>query len=161
MAGEDLAIQPKTEASRAAVEAVHEGDWWLLIFLTVFSFPFPNWLFCSSSLFASSRSRITLLNVLYSSNILLATLILTTFFFLSLTIISHLLSAFVFCGANLAYFFLLCKRKWKEHSILPLHRSFLCIAVLFFSHILCWVSEDCKLFGAETLCYCMVVQCLA
>lgn len=59
MAGKALAIQPKTEASRAAVEAAYEGDRWLLIFVTVFSLPFPNWLFCPGSLFASSRSRIT------------------------------------------------------------------------------------------------------
>lgn len=53
-AGEGLAIQPKTGASRAAVEATYEGDQWLLIYLTVFSLPYPNWLLCSRSLFASS-----------------------------------------------------------------------------------------------------------
>lgn len=62
--------------------------------------------FAQASFFACSRNRITLLNVLCNSSTLHATLFLITFSLLSLTlIISHLLSTFVFCDANLALFF--------------------------------------------------------
>lgn len=73
--------------------------------------------------------------------------------FLSSHWLYHILCSlcFVLCHANLACFFLLCKRKWKDHGVTPLHRPFLCIAVLLFSHILCWVSGDCSLFQAKTL----------
>lgn len=149
-AGEGLAIQPKIGASRAAVEAVYEGDQWLLTYLTVFSLPYPNWLLCSSFLFASSQSLYFVLSVAQTScttlNFLIFFLLLTcstiSFFFFFLF--------FILCDINPAYFFIVFKNKWKEHNVLSLPWSFFFyIAVSFLSHILCWVLVDCNLFGAE------------
>lgn len=161
MAGDGLAIQPETEASRAAVEATYKGDWWLLIFLTVFSLSCPNWLFCLSSLFASSRSCITLLSVLYSSNILHATLFRITFFLLSLSLsypIFLLLLSFV--TLILLIFSFYRKKNWKNIVF--------CHCTDNFSVWLCYFSplsfveflETVSCLG-QTFCYCMVVQCLA
>lgn len=149
-AGEGLAIQPKIGASRAAVEAVYEGDQWLLTYLTVFSLPYPNWLLCSSFLFASSQS-------LYLCCLWLRHpawhLTFLSFFFFSHALPYHFsFSSFFFIlrDINPAYFFIVFKNKWKEHNVLSLPWSFFFyIAVSFLSHILCWVLVDCNLFGAE------------
>lgn len=91
-AGEGLAIQPKIGASRAAVEAVYEGDQWLLTYLTVFSLPYPNWLLCSSFLFASSQSLYFVLSVAQTSCMTLNFLIF--FPLLTCSIISFSFSSF-------------------------------------------------------------------
>lgn len=75
--------------------------------------------FAQASFFACSQNRITALDALWNSSTLHAAWFLVTFSLLSPTLIRSHLPTSVFCDANLALFF--PKRKWKEHSVLPLH----------------------------------------
>lgn len=119
--GEDLAIRPKTGASRAAVEAAYGKDQWLLIYLTVFYLPYPNWLLCWRSLFASSQSLYFAFSLAQTSCMALNVLI---FFSLLTCSIIPFFSFFFLCDINPAYFFIVFKNKWKERNVLSLPWSF-------------------------------------